>query len=344
MGSGMPYYHEVGPTWQYFNSYFAQSDPEARVRHKLATLEALWRDPRFTRMGDTGFTLHSTAPVAALTVEQPWSDFFHSLVYHANADWFGWTTNAAVNPLDSETDEYTVPPLPFGFDVDHQPTTGWWKNWYGRRTEEIVRTAFIRAIEVSLALDHPTKAVVDAAPPLVDRITTFYGGAVQGGLTVKDLTQPAGLAAKFDRNWPVDFWWTCGLPWFQAYVTWADQSAAQGLGRQAGRVTVNWLTPSSTVHNTLWDFSNAPLAPEGPTAQTERFGSWLVTHKKNKLTSGEPYAPTTSGVSPSPISVTYSYGDVVVVEPPFVEGGAGQPDDLVALWTFGPPTAPLKAF
>jgi hypothetical protein len=162
--------------------------------------------------------------------------FFRSLVYHANVDWFGRPVPAA-GP-GAATDAYYDTALPkpaFGQQPGQVLTNGWWKNWYGDATEDIVREAYIRAIEVSLGLSHPTDGSVTAARSSASAdgsniISHLYavpdasGALWHASLVGTEVEQSPAfkhLSDKFPRNWPVEFWWTCGLSWFQAWISWS---------------------------------------------------------------------------------------------------------------------------
>lgn len=80
---------------------------------------------------------------------------------------------------------------------------GWWKNWKGD-AEGTLRELLRRALEVSLGLKY------------TDAVSTAPG--VKSGLN--------------DPNWPIEFFWICGLPRFEGYISW-----------NPGLVTVILLTP-----------------------------------------------------------------------------------------------------
>jgi len=109
-----------------------------------------------------------------------------ALKTHFNVDWLG-------------TDDYLSP---------GKQTTGWWHNWKGD-PDAVLREALIRAIEVSIGLNHG--AVPPPPPP--------YN---------PPRTQPL----------PVEFYWVCGLPKFEAYVCWNSQ-----------QVNVIMLTPGFSHHD-----------------------------------------------------------------------------------------------
>ena len=366
MGSGMPYHREKGDTWETFDSFFSHSDLNIRARHKLATLEHLWSPPpigRFTAMAESespATPYVQDGPPAGLGVWQP---FFTGLVYHANVDWFGSgipkdpITGApftAANPglTDSYYETTTAKPR-FGVDPDLVLTNGWWKNWFGENTEGIVRDAYIRAIEVSLGLSHPDDVSVAAARDAAattggEIISGLYFLPDDGGNTTwaasltgsENQNEEAfeNLAARFTRNWPIDFWWTCGMPWFQAWISWAEGEGnpVPQPSVSSGRVVVTWLTPGSTLHTINRDLTNLPRAQQAPVVvgsptvyADKRFGSWLIAHTKNDTVNNISYFPTHAYEEwPLPVPTNYSYEAVVTIDPPFEDGGIGQPIQL----------------
>jgi hypothetical protein len=358
MGTGMPYYREKGMTWEGFDSFFSHTDPNIRARHKLATLEHLWTDApvgEFTAMAEpsspaTPYVQDGT-PLSPAAVWQP---FFKTLVYHCNVDWIGLGIPLGVtagNP--GLTNAYYQAQKPsFGSGPGQVLSNGWWKNWYGEDTEDIIRGAYIRAIEVSLGLSHPTDTSVSNARNNVgingEIITGLYQLPADGGhfwnaslLGTDDPHSPqfVQLARHFPRNWPIEFWWTCGLSFFQAWISWA-QGATNPPGppsQNDGRVVVTWLTPPSPYHTTYRDLTNEPRAQEAlvvngqaTTYTDDRFGSWLIAQTKNDYVNSVSYYPTGIGLWPSPVTTNYSYDGVVAINPEFDDGGIAQPGVLPA--------------
>jgi hypothetical protein len=358
MGTGMPYYREKGMTWEGFDSFFSHSDPNIRARHKLATLEHLWTEApvgEFTAMAEAGSPATPYVQDQASAPGPVWQPFFETLVYHCNVDWIGLGIPTDPNgiPVTAQNPgpaaEYYPPTTPkpqFGSGPGQVLSNGWWKNWYGEDTEDIIRIAYIRAIEVSLGLSHPDAASVTAA-----RNAAAGGGEIITGLyelpgegvhmwkaTLVDSNDPhSHLDHFFPRNWPIEFWWTCGLSFFQAWVSWA-QGATNPPGPPSendGRVVVTWLTPPSPYHTTYRDLSEEPRAQEEPvvngvatTYTADRFGSWLIAQTKNDIVNSVSYYPTGIGFWPLPVTTNYSYDGVVAINPDFDEGGIAQPVDL----------------
>jgi hypothetical protein len=356
MGTGMPYHREKAATWETFDSFLSHRDLNVRARHKLATLEHLWDNTHyghFTAMAEPGNPVN---PYITETGVDWATNFFRGLVYHANVDWFGLPIPGA--GATAPTDDYyapTLPKPPFGQQPGQVLTNGWWKNWYGDATEDIVREAYIRAIEVSLGLSHPTDASVITARGLASAdgsniISHLYAVADQGGalwhaslVGTDDETSPAfrHLSANFPRNWPIEFWWTCGLSWFQAWISWSEWPSsfppAPAAAKHDGRVIVTWLSPGSASHTVYRDLSEewiehpAPSVAVGsePTVETsKRFGSWIVAHEKNDMLNIPSSTPTAPGVWALQFAVTHSYGKVRTIEPPFADGGVAEPPVL----------------
>ena len=83
--------------------------------------------------------------------------------------------------------------------------TGMWDGYQGN-VERIIANTLVRAIEVSLGLDHDA-AIPTGAPP---------------------------------RSWPIYFFFKCQQPFFEGWVTWQCHSVNR---RAAGQVTVMFATP-----------------------------------------------------------------------------------------------------
>ncbi len=248
-----------GPVWSLFGRFLSGS--QRGFDNKLDILESLHRGQRFTDF-------------------MPESDEFDAHVIqnlkdHINRDWFGlsrrhdgtWET-----PSDPDLDRpETIAP------------TGSWRGWSGN-AEAIVRETVIRAIEISLGVDHI------AWPSGADNPLEAYG--LQRG-------KPS------PRNWPIEFSCVGPLPWFQGAVSWS-----QGSG--FGHTRVTWLLPnagSGLVH----DLSATDMAvanPQNPTEDGERFGNWIIGQQETRPVF-------ISGSTP----VFVSTGELVVVAPKPEHGG-----------------------
>jgi len=290
VSESMPYHVEKGPTWQIFDDYFSRTD---RIRNKLYVLESLWTQPRFTAFADT-FTLPSgTAPGL---------QDFAGLVAHANREWFGLKLVDSSSPDTSASWADQEP-----FDPPTKVRTGFWSTWYGD-AEKTVRVALIRAIEVSLGLDHPrdkydrsTEPPLAATPTDQDAISFLYAdhltpASMPYAPNLDDAEHMAlsELTERFERNWPIEHWWICGARYFQASVTWrrgrhpAASVAATNLlaidpdaislertgAEDAGRVVVVFVTPGSDGHTVYHDLEhppmNVPTPPNAPPAPSLR--------------------------------------------------------------------------
>ena len=136
--------------------------------------------------------------------------------------------------------------------VDPQPT-GYWKGYHGE-VSAIIREALIRAAEVSLGLEH------DGAIP-----QTAAG----------DLDPP--------RRWPVEVFWACPNPWFEAWVTWRDHGD-DGHGNSRGQVMLLLKSPGDTFNTTISDLT-APPHPFAdmldPASSDTEQGMWVISHARH---------------------------------------------------------------
>jgi hypothetical protein len=110
---------------------------------------------------------------------------------HMNRHWFGRTQAKPGDPWEKQAP----------FDANYPKATGYWRQWYGD-AEGIVAETFIRAVEVSLGIDH------------VDPNTTDLDSLVP------------------TRCWPIEVFWRCPAPWLEGWVTWRHEAA--GASRPPG--------------------------------------------------------------------------------------------------------------
>jgi hypothetical protein len=191
--------------------------------------------------------------------------------------------------------------------------TGMWDGYQGN-VERILAESLVRAIEVSLGLDHGAP-IPTAAPP---------------------------------RSWPIYFFLKCQQPFFESWVTWQCHSPNR---RAAGQVTVIWATPG---HNhpvsdhavpidvdgdhiddfvpTLRDdgeFVEEPVSapacdPDGKPHQ----GVWVITHRDHKklnvFDTSVPSSYLEWGLPVLPIVAPENFCDVVTVQPAARSGGVDQ--------------------
>ena len=118
--------------------------------------------------------------------------------------------------------------------------TGFWQGYQGD-PEEILRKALIRAIEVSLGIDH---------------------GTDPGGST---------------RDWPIEVTWVCQGPFFQCWVSWME--AASGGGHVSLTITTpaaNGLPVNPKITRTSVKPEYA--SPPATNAWTAPRGMWVLGH------------------------------------------------------------------
>ena len=210
-------------------------------------------------------------------------------------DWFGYR----IRP-DGSLDTSRHPNKP----------TGMWDGYQGN-VERIVATTLVRAIEVSLGLDHDA-AIPTGAPP---------------------------------RSWPIYFFFKCQQPFFEGWVTWQCHSVNR---RAAGQVTVMFATPG---HNHPVSDHPIPIDPDGdhkdnfvPTLRNDgefleepvtapaddpagkpHQGVWVVTHRDHKKLSvfdtSVPSSYLEWGPPLLPIIAPENFCDIVTVQPAARSGG-----------------------
>ena len=210
-------------------------------------------------------------------------------------DWFGYR----IRP-DGSLDTRRHPNKP----------TGMWDGYQGN-VERIVATTLVRAIEVSLGLDH-------------------------------DAAIPTGAPA---RSWPIYFFFKCQQPFFEGWVTWQCHSINR---RAAGQVTVMFATPG---HNHPVSDHPIPIDPDGdhkdnfvPTLRNDgefleepivapandpdgkpHQGVWVVTHRDHKKLSvfdtSVPSSYLEWGPPLLPIIAPENFCDIVTVQPAARSGG-----------------------
>jgi hypothetical protein len=226
-----------------------------------------------------------------------------------------WVTSAAVagvaipgNGLDLrlEEDWFGNPPVP------GRHTTGYWVGYRGD-VQEVLREGLIRAIEVSLGLEH------DASP------------------------------SSAQRSWPVDVQWKCPNPWFEVWVTWRQHKSDRGQVNMLIATPPDWVNRLITQPRFPPPTTGVPPVPtplDEPTTADEVQGMWLVTHEHHaplvhlrridtqeqttrevvQVNAGEgaplPSHDTNTWDIPIPSTVWEDTGDVVVVAPPSYAGGA----------------------
>ena len=185
------------------------------------------------------------------------------------------------------------------FNATSNPRTGFWKNWYGD-AESVVRETAIRAIEVATGL--------------------YHGQAIPA---------PPGRPP---RHWPISYFWCCGAPFFQGWVTWLRT----GPGYREGQVTVIFVTPGVEPTPGAKMLLSTPRSPEalannweeyreGPVSADGMHGMWVVGHEAlwiwNPVPS--PSAPQKAGdwFVPPPGGSYVAQGNVITCSPAERDGG-----------------------
>jgi hypothetical protein len=193
---------------------------------------------------------------------------------------------------------------------DPNKPTGMWDGYQGN-VERILANSLVRAIEVSLGIDHDAP-IPSAAPP---------------------------------RSWPIYFFLKCQQPFFESWVTWQCHSANR---RASGQVTVIWATPGhnhpvsdhpvpidknhnhkddfvSTLRND-GEFLEDPISASAvDTNGRPHQGIWVVTHRDHKklnvFDTSVPSSYLEWGPPLLPIIAPEDFSDVVTVQPAALSGG-----------------------
>jgi uncharacterized membrane protein YgcG len=140
--------------------------------------------------------------------------------------------------------------------------TGWWKHWHGP-AEKILREAFLRAIEVSLGIEHeaPTRTLRPG------------GGFEPGELpAVRQAPPDHPVRSRITRFWPIEILWVCGSPMLQGWVTWRKHGDA----REAGQVTLLLTTPWPLWGHGLYLNPEPPTPPQAPADKDYKVGPGTV--------------------------------------------------------------------
>jgi hypothetical protein len=285
MGEGMPYHMHKGHTWQTIDRYLSPHDLDRRAARKAQLLEMLRDDTRYPRFTDVFGVIRPKSYTPPGRGNGGGRNPVDALVRHMNEDWFG---------LEQQGGKWQ-PQAPYGLG---NTTTGFWRNWYGD-AEAIVRETTARAIEVSCNVDHGADIPKDDNGNTTDAV--------------------------LDRNWPIEFWWLCGMRWFHASLTWRHEHGR----RRNGVVVVTWITPGNG-DKMYHELDSPPTNDDGsyeldPVDSSTRFGSWLVGQPHNDTIAATSWAGTAIGEWPSPVGVTQSRPEqaraVSVVQPSFPDGG-----------------------
>ena len=162
--------------------------------------------------------------------------------------------------------------------------TGYWAHYYGD-VRAIVKDTLLRAGEVALGYERPN--VGDPLPPGT-------------------------------RHWPVEFFWKCGQPRFEGWVTWRAHPA-----QNVGQVNVIFATPA-TPDPVLDQPSKGGTTPSA-VHLTQPQGMWVTSHSSHHQHRVVTYAPSPSGawlVPESTVMYTHGVDPVGTWSPDFGMGGA----------------------
>jgi hypothetical protein len=269
MSGGMPYQLEKGPYFSVTESMIAAVGTTPATR--LALLQMI-----------IGSTSHDGLPSLESTSLDAGPQNQEARRDHMNEHWYGKT-------FDRTTGQWIDQPA---FDLLTNRTTGYWMNWYGD-AEGIVQQTFVRALEVSLGIDHITPS-------------TNFATIVP------------------TRCWPIEVFWRCPAPWMEGWVTWRRESDG------SGHVTVHIHTPSHEGSRLLLSpirtppDSQRPDYMTSPTQSDMDRGMWVIAHEVQ--TQYPVYSSSTpSGVGdfqlPTFGPVVESHGDIVTVQPNEPDGG-----------------------
>ncbi len=195
--------------------------------------------------------------------------------------WFGEIKADGTQPAFGELDPITGEPA---------LTTGYWFQYHGD-VRGIVGETLTRAAEVSLGVDRPPPSKIHAAMAL-----------------------PAGC-----RHWPVEFFWHCGQPRFEGWVTWRRH----GRKKRRGQVTVVFSTPATPDEVFDWPVKGADAVGDGMWDLWQ--GMWVSTHEENHQWLLATSLPTPSArwiVPTTAVMYTEGRGAIGTWAPTFGNGGA----------------------
>ncbi len=258
------------------------------------------RDVALQAMWDLldGRAISDLAPIASSTLDYAPYDTPALRRQHVEAHWWGRKQDGTGAWIDQ-------PP----YDPVNNPSTGFWKHWYGN-AEGVFRETMIRALAISLGL--PREDPAD---------TERYRGKrrpqrLQGGA----------------QHWPLSILWKCPCPWYEGWIEFKDYGAARSV--KGGHVTVVLSTPSHGVK--LYD---SPIRPAtAPTVANDPYhayalnpnepagpeGLWVVSQAAHSQIPNAKQDPTDAGTWTPPTlgQPVYSAGPVVTVAPAVPDGGA----------------------
>jgi hypothetical protein len=271
MPGGMPYQLEKGP---YFSVAESMLDFGGSAQQRLALLALMLAPEDPNQLPTLDSTTLDQGPLNTPDLRRD----------HMNTHWFGRTRDPASGVWHDQAP----------FNPAHPMSTGYWRNWYGD-AGGIVAQTFIRAVEVSLGLDH-----------------------VSRGTDVSKL--------KPQHCWPIEVFWRCPAPWFEGWVTWRRDD------RDSGHVTVHLHTPGhhesalllspirSAPNDTYPDYKLQPVH-----CDMDR-GQWVIAHTHQETIAHYEVmnpSPPAEGkwVLPTFGPLYHSYGDIITVQPNEPDGG-----------------------
>lgn len=194
--AGMPHVVETGPLFSKLSDRYSAAD----IPTRLGLLTHLYNNPLVvpesgnlnsgTSTLDASMEDTTLDPLAAATPTEA------DRTNHVNTHWYGLEVLAGT----------VHPRQPAGLT-----STGWWNKWRGD-AHGIMRETLIRALEVSLGLDH----LGEAPDP--------------------DDVEP-------ERCWQIHFLWVCGSPKFEGWLHWRKNMPDPS---QGGVVTVVFSTPGNS--------------------------------------------------------------------------------------------------
>ena len=162
-GEGMPFVASKGPLLNYLDAHYSAA--AANVGERIDILERLrygWR-PGATMGGTIDSIEHAVGPDGYPATQAMLEDFFVgspvsttvpvALRNHLNRHWFGYQTDVDGHALNQTQDPGAT-------------STGWWSNWKGD-AEGVFREGMIRALEVSLRINHRASTAAPIARPTI---------------------------------------------------------------------------------------------------------------------------------------------------------------------------------
>jgi hypothetical protein len=291
MSGGMPYQLEKGP---YFAVTESMLDFGGNRDDRLALLKLMIQGTDPNRLPSLESKSLNRGPMSDAEAR----------LEHMNRHWFGRTKAEPGAPWVDQPK----------FDPQCPTTTGYWRQWYGNAGDIVAKT-FIRAVEVSLGVDH-----------------------VMPGTDLNTLVAT--------RCWPIEVFWRCPAPWLEGWVTWRreeDRPASNRLGDRLrhslarlferpniGHVTVHLHTPSHEGSVLLLSprrtapFDAIPDYVDEPVSSAARRGMWVIAHERQ--VQHQYYGvtePSPAGAFPLPMfgPLVESTGNVITVQPNEPDGG-----------------------